>query len=128
MARRKRRKFKNNEYFRREQLLNRKIRQFQNDYYGLSTPPTMEEYRHTDQLRREIKYLMRCQEYMVWQKSPRRKHAYFNQLSLFKSIYMMWKRSTVLNYLEEYHSVPHHVGMWIKDVGRNIAGEGVFGT
>lgn len=119
---------RNSEYYERELLLNRMIRQFQRDYYNLSTPPTNEEYVEMDVLRREIKYLLRCQEYQVWQKSYNRKHAYFSQLSLFKSMYMMWKRLTVANYLEEYHGVPHHVSMWVKDIGSQRLPGKVFGT
>ena len=128
MSRKRQNRSRNNEYFEREQQLNRMIRQFQRDYYNLSTPPTNEEYLEMDEKRRQIKYLIGCQEYQVWQKSPNRKHAYFSQLSLFKSIYMMWKRLTVPNYLEEYHHVPHHVAIWVKDVGTTIVPGKVFGT
>ena len=54
---------RNDDYYNRELLLNRKIRQFQNDYYNLSNPPLPDEYRKMDALRREIKHLLRCQEY-----------------------------------------------------------------
>ena len=123
-----RRRHRDSEYFRREKLLNRKIRQFQNDYYNLSSPPLHEEYRQMDMLRREIKYLLRCQEYQVWQKSYNRKHAYFSQLALFKSMYMMWKRLTFFTYLEVYHHVPHHIALWAKSIGANMVPNGVFGT
>ncbi len=122
------RKHRDNDYYAREQLLNRKIRQFQNDYYNLSDPPLAEEYREMDSLRRQIKYLLRCQEYQVWQKSYNRKHAYFDQLSLFKSMYMMWKRLTFFTYIEEYHQVPHHIALWAKTVGANMVPNRVFGT
>ncbi|MGX8694572.1 MAG: hypothetical protein ACSW71_06680 [Methanobrevibacter sp.] len=122
------RKHRDNDYYKREQLLNRKIRQFQNDYYNLSKPPLPEEYRQMDVLRREIKYLLRCQEYQVWQKSYNRKHAYFDQLSLFKSMYMMWKRLTFFTYIEEYHQVPHHIALWAKTIGANMVPNRVFGT
>lgn len=122
------RKHRDNDYYAREQLLNRKIRQFQNGYYNLSDPPLREEYREMDSLRRQIKYLLRCQEYQVWQKSYNRKHAYFDQLSLFKSMYMMWKRLTFFTYIEEYHQVPHHIALWAKTVGANMVPNGVFGT
>ena len=89
-----RKRHRNNAYYDRELLLNKKIKQFQNDYYNLSNPPLPEEYRKMDMLRRDIKYLLRCQEYKVWKKSYNRKHAYFDQLTLFKSMYMMWKRKT----------------------------------
>ena len=117
---------RDNDYYRREQELNRKIRQFQNKYYGLSHPSTPAQYREMDMLRREIKYLFSLQESQVWQKSCNRKHAYFNQLSLFKSMYMMWKRDTFFTYIEEYHDVPHHISMWARDIGSNLTE--VFGT
>ena len=123
-----RRRHKDNDYYRREQLLNKKIRQFQNDYYNLSDPPCPDEYRHMDALRREIKYLLRCQEYQVWQKSYNRKHAYFSQLSLFKSMYMKWKRLTFFIYIEIYHKVPHHIALWAKTIGANLVPNRVFGT
>ena len=117
---------RDNDYYRREQELNRKIRQFQNKYYGLSHPSTPAQYREMDMLRREIKYLFSLHESQVWQKSYNRKHAYFNQLSLFKSMYMMWKRDTFFTYIEEYHDVPHHISMWARDIGSNLTE--VFGT
>ena len=122
------RRNRNNDYYNRELLLNKKIRQFQNDYYNLSNPPSREEYRKMDALRRDIKYLLRCQEYQVWQKSYNRKHAYFSQLSLFKSMYMMWKRHTFFTHIEEYHDVPHHLALWAKTIGSNMVPKGVFGT
>ena len=122
------RRHKDNDYYKREQLLNKKIRQFQNDYYGLSDPSCPEEYRQMDSLRREIKYLLRCQEYQVWQKSYNRKHAYFSQLSLFKSMYMLWKRKTFFTYIEVYHKVPHHIALWAKTIGANLVPNRVFGT
>ena len=121
-------KEKNNEYFEREKLINRKIRQFKNKYYGLSNPPIASEYHEMDVLRKEIKHLLRLQEYQVWQKSYRRKHAYFSQLTLFKSMYMMWKRYTCFIYLEEYHHVPHHIAMWVKYIGSTLVPGRCFGT
>ena len=47
----------NNEYFEREKLINRKIRQFKNKYYNLSNPPIASEYHEMDVLRREIRCL-----------------------------------------------------------------------
>ena len=110
---RRRRKYstkrhKDNDYYKREQLLNKKIRKFQQDYYNLSNPPLPDEYLEMDALRREIKYLLRCQEYQVWQKSYTRKHAYFDQLALFKSMYMMGKEppfSHTLNNTTTYHTI-----------------------
>ncbi|MDO5859825.1 hypothetical protein [Methanobrevibacter sp.] len=118
----------NNDYYNRELLLNKKIRQFQNDYYNLLNPPLHDEYMRMDVLRRDIKYLLRCQEYQVWQKSYNRKHAYFDQLSLFKSMYIMWKRRTFFTYIEVYHQVPHHIALWAKTIGANMVPNGVFGT
>lgn len=117
-----------NEYYSREQKLNRKIRDFKNRYYDLSNPSTPAQYREMDMLRREIKYLFSLQESQVWQKSFNRKHAYFSQLSLFKSVYMMWKRDTAFTYIEEYHDVPHHVSMWARNIGANWVSTPVFGT
>ena len=128
----KRRNFKkrswDNNYYRREILLNRKIRKFKNNYYNLQNPPTSGEYEEMNELRLDIKYLLRCQEHHVWQKSFNRKHAYFNQLSLFKSIYMKWKRLTAFIYLEECHNVPHHSALWAKDIGSARVPTKVFGT
>lgn len=129
MRHRRKPKFRRtNEYYEREQELNRKIREFQNKYYSLQSPSTPAQYREMDMLRREIKYLFSLQESQVWQKSYNRKHAYFSQLSLFKSMYMMWKRATFFTYLEEYHNVPHHISMWAKDIGSNLVSGRVFGT
>ena len=119
---------RNSEYFEREKEINRKIREFKNNYYNLSNPPSASEYHEMDALRREIKYLLRQQEYQVWQRSYRRKHAYFSQLSLFKSMYMLWKRLTFFVYIEEYHNVPHHISLWAKTIGANMVPNGVFGT
>lgn len=125
---RRRKRTMNNEYYNRELLLNKKIKQFQNDYYNLSNPPLSSEYLRMDALRKDIKYLLRCQEYQVWQKSYNRKHAYFSQLALFKSMYMLWKRLTFFTYIEEYHHVPHHIALWAKTIGANMVPGKVFGT
>lgn len=82
-----------NEYYRREQELNKKIREFQSKYYD-SNLLTHSHYHEMDLLRREIKHLLNLQSYQVWQKSYNRKHAYFDQLTLFKSMYMLWKKAT----------------------------------
>jgi hypothetical protein len=118
----------NDGYYDREQMLNRKIRTFKNNFYNLHNPPIASEYDEMNELRLNIKYLFRCQEHHVWQKSFNRKHAYFSQLSLFKSIYMKWKRLTAFIYLEEYHNVPHHIAMWAKSVGSTRVPTKVFGT
>ncbi len=129
MRHRRKPKFRrNNEYYKREQDLNRKIREFQNRYYDLAYPSTPAQYREMDMLRREIKYLLSLQGSQVWQKSFNRKHAYFDQLTLFKSMYMMWKRDTFFTYIEEYHDVPHHISMWARDIGSTLVPGRVFGT
>lgn len=117
----------NNQYYERELLLNKKIREFQNKYYTLDLQSSP-DYREMDRLRREIKHLFSLQELDVWQKSYNRKHAYFSQLALFKSMYMLWKRATFFTYIEEYHNVPHHVSMWAKHIGANQVPTEVFGT
>lgn len=119
---------RDNEYYKREVKLNRKIRQFNNGYCNLEHPSTPAQYREMDMLRREIKYLFSLQELQVWQKSYNRKHAYFSQLSLFKAIYSMWKRDTFFTYIEEYHDVAHHISMWAKDIGSGLVSTPVFGT
>ena len=122
-----RRHHKNNQYYERELLLNRKIREFQNKYYTLNRESSP-DYREMDRLRREIKHLFSLQELQVWQKSYNRKHAYFSQLTLFKSMYMMWKRATFFTYIEQYHNVPHHISMWARHIGANQVPTEVFGT
>lgn len=122
-----RRHHKNNQYYERELLLNRKIKEFQNKYYSLNLESSP-DYREMDRLRREIKHLLSLQELQVWQKSYNRKHAYFSQLALFKSMYMLWKRATFFTYIEEYHDVPHHISMWARHIGANQVSTEVFGT
>ena len=122
-----RRHHKNNQYYERELLLNRKIKEFQNKYYSLNLESSP-DYREMDRLRREIKHLLSLQELQVWQKSYNRKHAYFSQLALFKSMYMLWKRATFFTYIEEYHDVPHHISMWARHIGANQVPTEVFGT
>lgn len=118
----------NNEYYNRELLLNKKIREFRNKFYNLSNPPLASEYDEMNMLRLDIKHLFHCQEHHVWQKSFNRKHAYFSQLSLFKSIYMMWKRATFFIYIEVCHDVPHHISLWAQYVGASMVPTKVFGT
>ena len=122
-----RRRHNNNQYYEREQLLNRKIREFQNKYYALDLESSP-DYQEMDRLRREIKHLFSLQELEVWQKSYNRKHAYFDQLALFKSMYMMWKRATFFTYIEQYHNVPHHISMWAKHIGAIQVPTEVFGA
>ncbi|WP_298522687.1 hypothetical protein [uncultured Methanobrevibacter sp.] len=107
--------------------MNRKIKEFQNKYYSLNLESSP-DYREMDRLRREIKHLLSIQELQVWQKSYNRKHAYFSQLALFKSMYMLWKRATFFTYIEEYHDVPHHISMWARHIGANQVPTEVFGT
>lgn len=126
--RRSNRRSRNDGYYDREILINRKIRTFKNNFYNLHNPPLASEYGEMNELRLDIKYLLRRQEHHVWQKSFNRKHAYFSQLSLFKSIYMKWKRFTAFIYLEEYHKVPHHIALWAKIVGSTRVPTKVFGT
>lgn len=120
-------KTKNSPYYERELLLNRKIREFQNKYYTLNLESSP-NYQEMDRLRREIKYLFSLQELQVWQKSYNRKHAYFSQLTLFKSMYMLWKRATFFTYIEQYHNVPHHISMWARHIGAKMVPNPVFGT
>ena len=122
-----RRHHNNNQYYERELLLNKKIREFQNKYYSLNLESSP-DYQEMDRLRREIKHLFSLQELQVWQKSYNRKHAYFSQLALFKSMYMLWKRATFFTYIEEYHNVPHHISMWARHIGANQVPTEVFGT
>ena len=124
----KKKRSRHNEYYSRELLLNKKIREFQNKFYNLHNPPIESEYRSMNELRWNIKDLFRRQEHHVWQKSFNRKHAYFSQLSLFKSIYMMWKRFTFFIYIEVCHDVPHHIALWARDVGSKMVPTRVFGT
>lgn len=123
----RRKKTKNSSYYERELLLNRKIREFQNKYYTLNLESSP-NYQEMDRLRREIKYLFSLQELHVWQKSYNRKHAYFSQLTLFKSMYMLWKRATFFTYIEQYHNVPHHISMWARHIGAKMVPNPVFGT
>ncbi|WP_298501094.1 hypothetical protein [uncultured Methanobrevibacter sp.] len=123
----RRKKTKNSSYYERELLLNRKIREFQNKYYTLNLESSP-NYQEMDRLRREIKYLFSLQERQVWQKSYNRKHAYFSQLTLFKSMYMLWKRATFFTYIEQYHNVPHHISMWARHIGAKMVPNRVFGT
>lgn len=127
ISRRYRNRIRDGGYYKREQILNKKIREFQNKYYSLNLQSSP-NYQEMDMLRREIKYLLSLQGQQVWQKSYNRKHAYFSQLTLFKSMYMMWKRATWFTYIEEYHGVPHHISMWAKHIGSNMVPDGVFGT
>ena len=66
---------RHNEYFRREQELNKKIREFQSKYYD-SNLLTHSHYHEMDLLRREIKHLLNLQSYQVWQKSYNSKNSY----------------------------------------------------
>ena len=124
----KHKKGEHNQYYQREALLNRKIKEFYTKFYNLHKPPQANEYHEMNRLRMEIKRLFNIQGRDVWNKSFNRKHVYFDQLNKFKPLYMRWKRLTFFIFLEELLHIPTRIVNWIKDIGVNMVPNRVFGT
>lgn len=97
------------DFYAREQKLNRLISQFKRDYYNLSYPPCESEYDYMNQQRLEIKRLFALQDDELWKQSRRRKRFYFKQLNKFKYYYVAWKYLTYYIYLEQRFGIPVHL-------------------
>ena len=108
----------------RELLLNEKIREFQNKYYALDLQSSP-QYQVVAGLRRKIKHPLSLRKPEVWQKPYNRKHAYFNQLALFKSMHALQKRDAFFTCIEHYHDMPRHMP---KCIGAKQVPSEVFGT
>ena len=72
-----------NDFYAREQELNRLINNFIKDYKHLN-PFSISEYKKMDKNRLEIKRLLSLQGDELWKQSHRRKRFYHKQLNKFK--------------------------------------------
>ena len=97
------------DFYAREQKLNRLIAKFKKDYYNLTYPPTKSEYECMNQQRLEIKRLFSLQDDELWKQSRRRKRFYYKQLNKFKYYYVAWKYLTYYIYLEQRFGMPVHL-------------------
>ena len=107
--RQKKRKKEENDFYAREQKLNKLINKFVYDYHHLSYPPSESEYNYMDKQRLEIKRLLSLQDAELWAQSHRRKRFYYKQLNKFKYHYVGWKRYTYYIYLYQRFDMPLHL-------------------
>ena len=94
-----------NDFYAREQKLNRLISNFIKDYKHLN-PFSISEYKKMDKDRLEIKRLLSLQSGELWKQSHRRKRFYYKQLNKFKYFYVAWKHRTYYTYLHVRFNVP----------------------
>ena len=94
-----------NDFYAREQQLNRLINNFIKDYKHLN-PFSISEYKKMDKNRLEIKRLLSFQSGELWKQSHRRKRFYYKQLNKFKYFYVAWKHRTYYTYLHVRFNVP----------------------
>lgn len=104
----KREQYKN-DFFGREQQINKLIKIFIKKQKTLQYPPTVDEYEYMDKLRLEIKRLFDLQSDTLWKQSYRRKRFYNKQLTKFKYHYTKWKRYTYYIYLYLRFDMPLHL-------------------
>lgn len=106
----KSRKYKdNNNFYAREQKLNKLINRFVYNFFHLKRPASPDEYEKMDKQRLEIKRLFDLQSDDVWRQSARRRYFYYKQLARFKYYYVAWKRFTYYIYLEQRYGCPLHL-------------------
>lgn len=108
-VKRKRKVRDNNDFYLREQELNKLIAAFIRQYHSLSYPPDESEYNDMNKQRLEIKRLFSLQDGDLWKQSRRRKRFYHQQLNRFKYFYTAWKRFTYYIYLEQRYNMPTHL-------------------
>lgn len=94
-----------NDFYAREQKLNKLINNFIKDYKHLN-PFSISEYKKMDKNRLEIKRLLSLQSGELWKQSHRRKRFYYKQLNKFKYFYVAWKHRTYYTYLHVRFDVP----------------------
>lgn len=98
-----------NDFFTREQRLNKMINHFIHKIKSLHYPFLINEYKEMDAARLEIKRLLDIQSKELWKQSYRRKRFYHEQLSKFKYYYVKWKRMTYYIYLHLRFNMPLHL-------------------
>lgn len=111
-----------NDFYAREQELNRLINNFIKDYKHLN-PFSISEYKKMDKNRLEIKRLLSLQSGELWKQSHRRKRFYYKQLNKFKYFYVAWKHKTYYIYLHVRFDMPLcfiQPLMYYKKVSHNI--------
>lgn len=112
-----------NDFYAREQELNRLINNFIKDYKHLN-PSSISEYKKMDKNRLEIKRLLLLQSGELWKQSHRRKRFYHKQLNKFKYFYVAWKHKTYYIYLHVRFDMPLcfiQPLMYYKKVSHNIS-------
>ena len=96
----------NDDFYKREQEINRLINDFVSRYFALEYPPVASEYPYMNEERLKIKRLFDLQDGEVWKQSKRRKMVYYKQLERFKYYYTAWKHFTYYIYLNLSYDLP----------------------
>lgn len=98
-----------NDFYSREQQLNKMISNFIHDYFELQYPALDSEYDDMNKQRLEIKRLFTLQEGELHRQNRRRKYFYYKQLNKFKYYYVAWKHLTYYIYLSRRYDMPLHL-------------------
>ena len=98
-----------NDFYSREQTLNKLIGEFIIEYKHLYHPCSVDKYEQMDKQRLEIKRLLSIQSGELWKQSHRRKRFFYKQLNKFKYFYVAWKRYTYYTYLHVRFDLPLHL-------------------
>lgn len=93
-------------YFRREKLINHKIKEFKEKFYNYKYLNSYEVYVELFMLKSEIKQLLYAQEDILTSQSYKRRSIYYKQLSRFKMIYARWKNKTRFAFFSYVCAVP----------------------
>ena len=107
--RKKKRDNEANDFYAREQTLNKLINKFVYRYKNAAYPPSEDEYNQMNKIRLEIKRLLDIQSSELWKQSHRRKRFYYKQTQRFKYYYVAWKRYTYYIYLNQRYGMPLHL-------------------
>ena len=106
----KKKKTGKDSYYHTEQVINSKINEFKkivlnHDVFNRS------EYIRANDLRLEIKELLRVQGFDVYAQSRQRRYVYYSQTANFKGLYVTWKKETYPIYLMVKYDLPSHISI-----------------
>ena len=111
-----------NDFYAREQQLNRLINNFIHSVKN-DDLLSVKNYEQMDKKRLEIKRLLFLQSGELWKQSHRRKRFYYQQESRFKYFYVAWKHKTYYIYLHVRFGMPLRFIqslVYYKNVSHNI--------
>lgn len=91
-----------------QRKLNQKIQKFRRIVF-YDNLNTIESYKESDKLRREIKSLLNNQSKHLTQQPPISRFIHYDQTANFKGLYVTWKKITLPTYLNVRFQIPEHL-------------------